>query len=562
MRFIDKLLFLIVFFTLSFSERSFGQFASSLDPTFNGNGIFLPASPQYGRAYTSAIQADGKILFAGQCSPTTSFCIVRLNANGSYDNTFNSTGKVPLPPFGSTSFGAALEVYTQPDGKIVVAGGCDAAFCITRLNPNGSLDATFATTGFQIEQVNGLTSEGSAAVLQADGKHIVGGHCFNPFRNYCLIRLNPNGGLDTTFNGSGTLLLNRLGFVEDVLVQPDGKIVVVGSCNNLGTVDYCVIRLLSNGQLDNTFALGGQSVTPFNAVINSNDLPSEVALQPDGKLVVTGHCGDGYLSFDFCALRLDQNGALDPTFGTNGQIVIARPSGSELAFDMVMQPSGKIVIGGWCLFNVTPSKNGDFCAIRLLSNGTLDLSFAASGMFSISMSNIEDQAWTMSLQPDNKIVMAGRCVSNTTADFCAIRLEGCANSSSAIAAAKDCVAVVTDPPHDDPLDIMTDEHYQCYQLSDEKVETLATFTGIDQFEDVKQTLLRPVMLCNPTKKVHGDSVFEIQNFDRHLVCYERSVDDDFKSGKVVEISNQFETRTVTVKNRSVFCVPSTKKVME
>jgi len=139
----------------------------------------------------------------------------------------------------------------QPDGKIVVAGGCVIVavsdFCLTRLTPSGALDTTFNATGKLVLPVGASDDSTTAIALQPDGKIVIGGYCFNGANNdFCLARLLPSGALDTTFNTTGKLLLpvgSGDDFATALALQPDGKIVVAGSCINGSTNDFCLARV-------------------------------------------------------------------------------------------------------------------------------------------------------------------------------------------------------------------------------------------------------------------------------------------------------------------------------
>ncbi len=213
----------------------------SLDATFNpGTGVNFTI-------WTSSIQADGKIIIGGSF---TSFNgvgrirVARLNTNGSLDNTFN-------PGLGAEhSFNPAyiLTTLIQPDGKIIIGGYFNsyngtARNYITRLNANGSLDATFNTGTGTDWQVN-------TTALQPDGKIIIGGQftSYNGTARSRIARLNANGTLDATFNSTGT------GFINATALQPDGKILIGGSFTSYnGTARNRVARVLNPPPYQATF---------------------------------------------------------------------------------------------------------------------------------------------------------------------------------------------------------------------------------------------------------------------------------------------------------------------
>jgi uncharacterized delta-60 repeat protein len=165
-----------------------------------------------------------------------------------------------------------------------------------------------------------------------------------------VARLNPDGKLDDTFNGDGT---KRFGYgaadeANAVLVQPDGRIVVVG--NGTADRDVAVTQLNPDGSFDTSFDGDGTFVADFGG----NEMGSGVVLQPNGKLVVVGRTGGG----DFAALRLQPGGALDTTFSFDGKTTLDF-RGSDRGNDVALQPDGKIVLAG------DTSLNNDVAVARL-----------------------------------------------------------------------------------------------------------------------------------------------------------------------------------------------------
>jgi uncharacterized delta-60 repeat protein len=204
----------------------------------------------------------------------------------------------------------------------------------------------------------------------------VAGTCFNSSDNdFCVVRLNADGSLDTGFDGpSGTgdgKVLLPIGTSTDIAnalaLQPDGKIVVAGFCRNGSNEDFCVARLNTDGSLDASF--DGPSGTGNGKVLlpigTSDDYATALALQPDGKIVVAGYCANGS-NLDFCIARLNLDGSLDTGFdgpsGTgDGKFLLPIGSGNDFATALALQPDGKIVVAGYC----ANGSNLDFCIARL-----------------------------------------------------------------------------------------------------------------------------------------------------------------------------------------------------
>lgn len=291
-------------------------------------------------------QTDGKILVGGDFTLYNGVerkNIVRINPNGSIDNTFDP----------GTGFDDEVTcIALQSDGKIVV-GGAFSEFngtsteLIARLNIDGSFDGTFNTGGFLSSPINSIA-------IQTDGKIIAGGDFENYSGTSCkrIVRINTNGSIDNTFNiGTGF----NIDGVKVVKLQPDGKILCGGEFTSYnGTSSKRIVRLNTDGTIDNTFALG----TGF-----STGTVYDIKLQQDGKIVVAGT----FSSYNGTSIvrgvtRINTNGALDLTFTPN--ISTSYPFTPKA---MEIQSDGKIVIGG------SVFEGSDL--FRISTDGTVDQTF-------------------------------------------------------------------------------------------------------------------------------------------------------------------------------------------
>jgi uncharacterized delta-60 repeat protein len=373
---------------------------------------------------------------------------------GSLDTAFAGNGRVVFA-IGS-EFDSVTALALQPDGKIVLAGVCSTAnidnICLARLNPDGSLDASFdgpsGTGNGKFMLAIGTSGVASALALQPDGKIVVAGTCWTGNdRKFCLARLNPDGSLDASFDGpdvaspgNGKFLLqigsasNSLGALS---LQLDGKIVVAGACWEGSLRYFCVARMNIDGSLDTSFD-GPDTVTPGNGKfalpfgMNDGGVAS-IALQTDGKILLGGSClriGGVFdaTHYDFCFARLNVDGSFDTTFdGPNGngngkfQFTVLGSS-DDYVSRIVLQPDGKVVAAGTC--------DLDFCLARLNVDGSLDTSLKdpnnfGDGKLRFQLGSSSDAAADLILQPDGKVLIAGFCT-NTTAnnqDFCLARLQ-------------------------------------------------------------------------------------------------------------------------------------------
>ena len=395
-----------------------------LDPTFgNGGVVMTDFNTSTDLANAVALQPDGKLVVAGTTYTDNDFsdedfAIARYNTDGSLDTSFGTNGKVTTDFPGLAAVISAVVV--QPDGKIVVAGGAYPLFTfagdfkVARYNPNGSLDTSFGAGGIVTTIFPGDGSFAFALALQSDGKIIAAGTDFFDFNpgdmsdtDFALARYNLDGSLDTTFGNGGTITTDFLGAEDDVfsvLIQPDGKIVAVGSANSpVDFYDFAAARYLSNGTLDTTFGTGGKMRVDFGN--QDMDIASDAALQPDGKIVAAGTTVfDFGVEQDFALTRFNSNGTVDTTFGTGGLLLIDFDSFAQSANAVLIQPDGKIITVG---YPNTELDDSDFLLARCNPDGSLDPSFGVGGKVRTSLGDLNSAANDAVLQPDGKIVVVG-----------------------------------------------------------------------------------------------------------------------------------------------------------
>jgi len=400
------------------------QMAGSLDPAFGSGGkVMLDFNGSTDIANAVALQPDGKLVVVGTTYVNNDyteedFALLRLMPDGTPDASFGNGGRV------TTNFpnlaAVASSVVVQPDGKILVAGGAFPDFTflgdivLARYMPDGSPDAGFGTGGIVVTSFPGQGSYAFALALQPDGRIVVAGTDFVAFStgessntDFALARYLSNGTLDPSF-GSGGRVVTDFGARNDdafaILVQPDGRLVAVGSAIQPGQVqDFAAARYLANGTLDGSFGTGGKVMTDFGAA--GFDQARSAVLQPDGKIVAAGFAiSNGGLTQPFALARWDGNGVLDPGFDGDGLQKVDFSSFMQAAYKVLLQPDGKILAVG---FADTESSDSDFLVARLKSDGSLDASFDGDGKVRTSFGNLNGGAKGAVLQPDGRLVAAG-----------------------------------------------------------------------------------------------------------------------------------------------------------
>jgi uncharacterized delta-60 repeat protein len=241
------------------------------------------------------------------------------------------------------------------------------------------------------------------------------------------------GGLDTSFGADGLVRFSvgteGIG-ANDLVVQPDGKIVTAGTCPDApGGADFCLVRFNANGAVDTTFGSGGVVSTTFltDSETASIDEAFAVVLQSDAKLVAAGWCSVPItVESEICLARYHANGSLDATFGSGGTVVANFPSTDvagnvfreSVAHTIAVQADGRIVVAGRCV-NATNSSGvppNNTCVARFASDGSLDTTFGSGGrVITVMVPPLEgqdidsDQAEALVLQADAKILTAGIC---------------------------------------------------------------------------------------------------------------------------------------------------------
>lgn len=358
----------------------------SLDAGFGDNGAVILYSflDSYGRDV--AYQPDGSIVVLGQ--ELYNFIVVRYKADGTPDSSFGEEGVVHTD-FGGIEMASA--VLVQRDGKIIAAGntsyGVREDFAMIRYTSNGSLDPNFNGGGKVTTDFSNGFDYGRDLVLQPDGKIIMVGDTFtqtNSNRDIALVRYNPDGSLNPEFNGNGkvTTDITANDYAWAAALQPDGKILVSGS--------GILLRYLPNGILDNSFDGDGKVSLPFDG--------TGIAIQPDGKIIV-----GGTQNSDFALARYTPNGSLDSSFGGDG-LVISDFSAYDQCNAIALQADGKIVVAGQTgISSYVPL----FTLARYNPDGSLDISFDGDGLLTTSFLDEKGDAQALAIQPNGQIIAVG-----------------------------------------------------------------------------------------------------------------------------------------------------------
>jgi uncharacterized delta-60 repeat protein len=396
-------LVLILIGTLIASTSALAE-GGVLDPTFGTNGIVVTDLGGSSDAGVNVVlQPDGKIVMAASGSAPS---LVRYNTDGTLDTTFGTNGKVAVAVSGA--------VALQTDGKLIVGGGIPGGVGLARYASNGALDTTFGTNGvvsvWETGDSNFQYSFGDLAI-QPDGKIVVisiqeaiGGNHVN-----CVIaRFHGNGVLEEDSGGffdESNFPESERNFCNAIALQPDGKIILSGHAEpNFSGMAIILGRLTSGSTFpfDPAFGTNGHG-TVVTPIASFRHGRSALALQADGKIVIGGmtHIDSSNVSENLVLARYNSNGTLDNTLGGSG-IVITDLGQNEVGSDLAIQNDGKIIVAGK-RYNETAS---NVLLVRYNSDGSLDTSFGDAGKV-ISDFGGSESALGMALQPDGKILAAG-----------------------------------------------------------------------------------------------------------------------------------------------------------
>jgi uncharacterized delta-60 repeat protein len=360
--------------TLSLVATGSAQAASGdLDPSWSGDGLQTQLSGA-NTALASASQTDGKILVAG---------------TGTVDD-------------GTASFGGTY---------------------VARYTASGDLDSSYGAGGVRKFSVAPGAEFVRSMVVDSSGRALVGGFVAatdgSDETDVFVVRLTASGAIDTTFGGGdGIVLIDRSNHDRGGALAISGKrILVAGGIDTEGSwgLLWTVFALNSAGDPDNTFSGDGQASVPV-AKVGSYDSLRDIAVQTDGKIVLGGSTGT-----DFATARMTANGELDPSYDGDG-VARVRVKDGGAGYRLLVQPDKRIVLAGYA--SGTGRPDTDMAVVRWTATGALDGSFGSNGQVLVDGgSQRNDRAFSAALAADSKIVLVGSSESATGGDSSVVRLN-------------------------------------------------------------------------------------------------------------------------------------------
>ncbi|MDV6169583.1 T9SS type A sorting domain-containing protein [Flavobacterium sp. DG1-102-2] len=404
-----------------------GLFAQGgmLDASFGTDGILnVPDTAGNAEvAYGVTVQDDGKILALG--TRLGRVCVKRYNDSGTPDVSFGNQGEV-IQFVGFNSHNPK-EIRIQNDGKILVCGYLDTNHLfIMRFSSNGTPDDTFGTNGvvsyYPDFTANSRTLYPYCITVLNDGKIMAAGLLGDDGDSQWgmfAVKFNADGTPDSAYGYNGYFAEQAYGYTESAVCYPDGKVAfaILKSFPSLTGYYTVVKRLDQTGATDTSF--GTEGITE----ITNGDrdyVIRDLALQADGKLVGGGLSSTSDTTgAEFTVMRLNYDGSPDASFGIDGKVIPFNPGNEEMRH-IVVQPDGSIV-------GVGPDTNSyNFNLMRFSSSGMQDMSFGTNGVAKTSFGSYYHQTHDIAVQPDGKIIITGMVMFNNgqNNNFLLLRYSG------------------------------------------------------------------------------------------------------------------------------------------
>jgi uncharacterized delta-60 repeat protein len=422
----------------------------TLDSTFNGTGkLILAPRASHDNANAIVVQQDSGIIVAGVSQGTsTGFDVIvgRILPSGILDTTFGNSGWVVYDYGGFSDY--AYDVDLQSDGKIIVTGAvsksaANTEFLVIRLNPDGSFDSTFSSTGKAVITINTGEDYAQEAVIQNDGKIVLGGYSKTPgftFNNATLVRLNSDGSLDTTFGTGGISQPNyptQSDRIDGLVIKPNGSFIAVGYSGST-SLQGETWGILPDGSIDSSYGTNGRQL------ISSMNYCKSIA-EYNNQYYICGYASGANQSGVIAALN--EFGTPISSFGTFGITSVSLNLGVTYV-DIKIQADGKIITAGG---TTIAQFVGDFILSRFETNGSPDATFGTNGHVTVDFSNNgSDNGQCAAIQPDGKILICGVSIPGANNDMTIARVHALSAPVSVndLNSINESIKVYPNPVHD------------------------------------------------------------------------------------------------------------------
>lgn len=387
-------------FVLLVSARAFAQ-PGSLDQSYGVGGWAIIPSDFFMDCESRAIALaeDGSSYVVGACLSNPDIRVAHLDVNGQLDMAYGTDGIATIDIDPGMMDDPARGAAVLPDGKLLIGGSATAGppgdlFTLVKLLPDGSLDGSFATNGVLQLNFSNQDDQANGMLILSSGKILLYGVQVGGGPNPLVVRLNADGTLDTTFNGTGSRILyaGLVAQARDAVELPDGRIVVCGE----STTTAWAVRILTTGLIDPNFPLQHFS---FNDGTWLEGLG--IAAKADGRYVLTGQMSNGV--YDLFAMGLTDTGALDNDFGIDGSFRSTAVTFAEMHDVQCSSIDGSCRIIGRAYVDDTAR----VVVAKINDGGQLDAAYADGGIGAYDVGGGEE-AYCSVVQNDGKLLVGGQ----------------------------------------------------------------------------------------------------------------------------------------------------------
>jgi uncharacterized delta-60 repeat protein len=372
----------------------------------------------------------------------------QMNPDGSVDTSFGNTsipGVVVLPALVPGARMEGIESMQRLDDGSIVAVGVSQVNVplrgfVVKVDATGAIDTSFAGgVGFVLVNSTYL----HAVAVDSQGRIVVSGeHIENPVYTSTVIRLNADGTFDDTFGTSGTATIDwdgagESGYLTSITLLDDDRIVVGGFYEVYGSglgSDFAMARLATDGTLDTGFAGTGWRVFHDTTETSWINGINRIGLTPDGGVAYAGYHMIGDNLTGLLVGHVDADGNVDTAFGDAASPGYYKPAvlpnaQAAYASGVVVQADGKIVVSV-TYYAPFPDKQ-DFFALRTTPTGQLDATFADGGIFDFDLApaGVYSDLSAKTMQPDGKLILAGRSLQSTESPIVDLGVMRLLNSS-------------------------------------------------------------------------------------------------------------------------------------
>jgi uncharacterized delta-60 repeat protein len=441
----------IFFVSISISQFGIAQQPGELDVGFAANGFVTLGEPssRNDEARSLLIRPDGKILVVGKVSSLSGqdndIVISQVMSDGVLDNAFGQNGVVVTNLGGTSDIGQDL-LFTENQTIMIAAGSNQSGVfesTLLRYDQFGVLDPTFGVNGASYVNIAGAESGLFSLASTENGKFFGGGSVGS---DIYVAKFNSDGSFDNGFANSGVQQASLSavdGVAGRIKVLNGGKLMALTNGSEIGeSLDAYIWRMNDDGSWDDSFnGIGWHNLS----LSDGADAGYDLEVLGDGRVIVSGAAFNvSDMAFEMVVLRLLSDGTYDNTFGVNGEVRFDIGLGSDFAYSLVLQPDGKIIIGG----SANDGNDDNFCIIRINEDGSLDPSFGNNGVVITEISAGYDAIADMELQSDGKLVVGGTARVGNNDDIVLARYHTGLNTSVVEVADRAEISVYPNPATD------------------------------------------------------------------------------------------------------------------